>query len=82
MLAEGSSSAHDKLGDKITNAKGGKQYGEIYAALSEENAPATLEEYLARILSLGGTRVKWSGDHNLGGEIFGREKVGERPEYR
>lgn len=81
-IKEGGVSARDRMADKITNAKGGKQYSEVYEVLSQESAPATLEEYLARMLSLGGTRVQWSGAHNLGGEVFGREKVGERPEYR
>ena len=81
-IKEGGVSTRDSMADKIANAKGGKQYSEVYEALSQESAPATLEEYLARMLSLGGTRVQWSGAHNLGGEVFGREKVGERPEYR
>lgn len=81
-IKEAGVSARDRMADKIANAKGGKQYSEVYEALSQESAPATLEEYLARMLSLGGTRVQWSGAHNLGGEVFGREKVGERPEYR
>lgn len=81
-IKEAGVSARDRMADKIANAKGGKQYSEVYETLSQESAPATLEEYLARMLSLGGTRVQWSGAHNLGGEVFGRVKVGERPEYR
>lgn len=81
ILSRGAGEQRQRLNERIRTASGAKQYGEIYAALSEEQGPAaSLEEWVTRALSVNKQRVKWTGEGNLRGQIFAagkKEKVSE-----
>lgn len=81
ILSRGAGEQRQRLNERIRTASGAKQYGEIYAALSEEQGPvASLEEWVTRQLSVNKQRVKWTGEGNLRGQIFAagkKEKVSE-----
>ena len=83
IIANHGEGLRSELAGRIQEARGGKAYGQIYGALDGDGV-ATLEEWVARNLSLGGRRVQWNGHGNLGGQIFGSsegDKVSERRQY-
>lgn len=82
IMAAGAGEQRQRLSERIRTAAGAKQYGDIYAALSDDNQASTtsLEEWVTRQLSVNKQRVKWNGDGNLRGQMFTagkKEKVSE-----
>lgn len=82
IIAAGAGEQRQRLSERIRTAAGAKQYGDIYAALSDDNQASTtsLEEWVTRALSVNKQRVKWTGNGNLRGQMFTagkKEKVSE-----
>lgn len=82
IMAAGAGEQRQRLSERIRTAAGAKQYGDIYAALSDDNQASTtsLEEWVTRQLSVNKQRVKWNGEGNLRGQMFTagkKEKVSE-----